>query len=137
MENKGERAQCDDPINSVDAVVGSQARSLAIGWWLPDLEWKKRLKNTRMAVMKLTNFVADDVTISRGVAVVCGRLRRFDSGLRHGGDWAWLATATTTVSCRRAGRRERAWSSVGDELFSNDDDDGERKNAEMKKMKGG
>ncbi|PKA62008.1 hypothetical protein AXF42_Ash018233 [Apostasia shenzhenica] len=59
-----------------------------------------------MATMKLTNFVADGITISGGVAVFCGGLRRFDSGLGHDGDWAWPATLTATASCRRAGRRE-------------------------------
>ncbi|PKA59002.1 hypothetical protein AXF42_Ash001095 [Apostasia shenzhenica] len=55
-----------------------------------------------MAAIKLTNFVADSITISEGVAVVCDRLRRFGNGLGHDGDWAWLAMA----SCSRAGRRE-------------------------------
>ncbi|PKA60641.1 hypothetical protein AXF42_Ash006275 [Apostasia shenzhenica] len=96
----------DDPINSVDAVICSQAKSLAIGWWLLDLEQKKRRKNKRMTVMKLTNFIADGVTISGGVSIVCGRLSRFGNGLGHRRDWAWLATPTTTTSCRRVGRRE-------------------------------
>ncbi|PKA55315.1 hypothetical protein AXF42_Ash003952 [Apostasia shenzhenica] len=57
-----------------------------------------------MAAMKLTNFVADVVTIFGGVAVVCGGLRRFGSGLGHRGDWAWLVTPTAMMSCKRAGR---------------------------------